>query len=625
MGRNRIPSPNGSIELEFCLTEDDKIPTYKVDYKGTPLVLESYLGLSLEGDLPLIDGFQICQSETGSKDETWQPVYGERDQIPDRYNSLTVTLEELGKAERKLILEFRVYDEGIAFRYVIPEQQGLRSFVIEDERSQFHFPQGCIAFEEHGAEGEYHRVLVKDIQSNCERPLTVIYPNGTHVALTEAALHDYSRMLLSVNPDNPWIVESTLSGMLGDWVGYGLMADKVEDDEKVSGTTPFATPWRVLLIGDRAGDLLERNYLILNLNEPCQLENTSWIVPGKLIRDVTLTPEGSKACVDFAADHGFQYVMLDWGWYGDPFDDESECIHPVNEVWFFNKKPGDRTHTINIPELVRYGEKKGIGIILYLDRRAVEHQIDRFLPVCKEWGIKGLKFGFVNTGPQEWTSWLHESIRKCAEYELIVNVHDAYRTTGYTRTYPNMLTVEGIRGNEHFPTARHNATLPFTRFTAGCGDYTICYYDARLKNTHAHQLAMSVIAYSPLHSIMWYDKPSFYTGEPEIDFFERLPTVWSETKVIHGQIGEYAVLARRKGDEWFIGAITNEQGRELDMKLEFLDPNIAYIATTYGDDSFNQASRTQVVITVREVNTESEIHALMAPCGGQAIWIRPKG
>lgn len=254
---------------------------------------------------------------------------------------------------------------------------------------------------------------------------------------------------------------------------------------------------------------------------------------------------------------------------------------------------------------------------------AVEKQIDDFLPVYKEWGIKGLKFGFVNTGPQGWTRWLHECVRKCAEYGFIVNVHDAYRTTGYTRTYPNMLTVEGIRGNEHFPSARHNATLPFTRFLAGCGDYTICYFDARLPNTRAHQLAMSVIAYSPLQSIGWYDRPSDYQGEPELEFFRHLPTVWHDTKVVAGEIGEFALIARQTEEEWYVGAITNESARILPLKLDFLRPDIRYWATAYADDPLNEASRTKVMIMQREVSSATEWLLELAPSGGQALRIKP--
>lgn len=618
-----VQSPDGLLSLRFGLSEQGG-PVYRMWYNNKPVLLESGLGLVLQGGLPLLEGFRVQHTQTGEVRQEWQPLYGERDLVKDHYRTLKVELVQTGGAELRLVLEFRACNGGAAFRYILPRQDGLEHCTIEQEASQFHFPEGCWAYEEHGAEGEYHRVLVKDLAPQCERPLTVVYPDGSCAAVLEAGVDDYSRMLLSVRPDSPWVVESALSGLLTDAVGYGLMDEGLPEEEKshrVNGETPFATPWRVVLAGDQPGQLLEHNDLILSLNEPCRMEDVSWIKPGKLIRDMTLSSEGVRQCVDYAVRMGLQYVMLDWGWYGDPFDDASLCTRAESEVWFYSKHTGN--HTLHVPELVKYAAERGVGIILYLDRRAVETQIDVLLPVFREWGVAGLKFGFVNTGPQKWTRWLHDCIRKCAEYGLFVNVHDAYRTTGYSRTYPNLLTVEGIRGNEHFPTARHNATLPFTRYLAGCGDYTICYFDSRLKTTHAHQLAMSVIAYSPLQSIGWYDLPSDHQGEPELEFFRELPTVWNDSRVLAGEIGEYAVLARRRGMQWFVGAITNEKSRELAVKLDFLQPGIRYMASVYADDPWNGASRTKVSVTVLEANPETVLRMQLAPSGGQAVWLRP--
>ncbi len=620
-----LDSPDGRLRMTFGLTEKGR-PSYSLQYGSRPLLLESGLGLVLKDAAPLIEGFRVLHAGVEEICQDWKPVYGEREQITDHYRSLKVELIQEDEADRRLELEFRAYDGGFAFRYTVPEQEGLSSFVIEQELSQFHFPAGSWAYEEHGAEGEFHRVLVKDIAPDCERPLTVVYPGGYYAALLEAGLDDYARTLFRVNQENPWIVETALSGLLTGFVGYGLMDEELPEEEKshqVSGRAPFSTPWRLMLVGETPGQLLERNDLVLNLNAPCRMEDVSWVRPGKLFREMTLSPEGGRQSVDHAVRMGLQYVMLDWGWYGDPFDGASLCTRPESEVWFYSKHNGN--HTLNVPELVEYAAGRGIGIILYLDRRAVETQIDRFLPVFRDWGIAGLKFGFVNTGPQRWTRWLHDCIRQCAEYGLFVNVHDAYRTTGYSRTYPNLLTVEGIRGNEHFPTARHNATLPFTRYLAGCGDYTICYFDNRLKTTHGHQLAMSVIAYSPLQSIGWYDLPGDYRGEPELEFFRVLPTVWSDTRVMAGEIGEYAVIARRRGEQWFVGAITNERSRELELRLDFLEPGARYLASVYADDPWNTASRTKVSVTVMEVNTDTVLRMTLAPSGGQALWLRPMG
>ena len=626
----RLVSPDGYLVVTFGLTgtgNEEGIPTYSVRYKDRPVLLESCLGLELDGVPSFRSGFAIADVTTSSRDEEWVPVYGERDRIRDRYNALHITLREMNSPGRTLVLTFRAYNEGVAFRYEIPEQAALGRFVIAAERTQFRFPEGCYAWEEHGSEGEYYRVRVEDLKPLCERPLTVEYPDGLYVCLTEAGLNDYARMLLGADRSRPGTVVSMLSGLITEFVGYGHMAEdlpEAERWEKMTAEPPFATPWRVLIVGERPGDLLERNDLVLNLNEPCALVDTSWIVPGKAIRDMTLSTPGSKACIDLAARFGFKYLILDWGWYGDPFDDRSDAAKVANPVWFF-----DPVHQINHPgldlhELIAYGKEKGVGIVLYLDRRVVERQIDRLLPIYREWGIQGIKIGFVNTGPQRWTKWLVDVVRKCAEYRMVVIVHDAYRPTGLSRTYPNLLTQEGIRGNEHMPTARHNATLPFTRFPAGAGDYTICYYTERKQTTFAHQLAMSVVVYSPFQPIFWYDRPGDLQGEPELEFFAKVPTVWNDTRVLAGEIGEFVVIARRSGDEWFVGCITNEQGRELAIRLDFLEPGIPYIARVYADDPDNDASRTKVAVTVKEVNAASVLRVTMAPSGGQAIHLAPK-
>mgnify|MGYP001007054738 CR=1 FL=1 len=256
------------------------------------------------------------------------------------------------------------------------------------------------------------------------------------------------------------------------------------------------------------------------------------------------------------------------------------------------------------------------------------------LPIW-EWGIAGIKFGFVGVGHQEANRWIHEAVKKCADYNLIVNIHDNYRPTGLSRTYPNLLTQEGIRGNEHMPTARHNCTLPFTRFPMGAGDATICYYDARLKTTHAHQLAMAIIIYSPLQTVLWYDKPDDHQGEAEIALFEQLPTYWDETKVLLGVIGEYALLARRKGQKWFVGGITNEHGREITINCGFLAES-QYSATIFEDvlspeDKLtnniqirNYSPRTRIRTGEVQVSTHSKLHCRLQPAGGVAVILTPK-
>jgi hypothetical protein len=269
---------------------------------------------------------------------------------------------------------------------------------------------------------------------------------------------------------------------------------------------------------------------------------------------------------------------------------------------------------------VRYGREKNVGLILYVDWRQANRQRDELCPLYEKWGIKGLKLGFVQVGPQSDTAWITATIQKAAEHHLMLNIHDGYRTTGYSRTYPNLMTVEGVQGNEHFLSAAHNCTLPFTRYIAGPADYTVCYYDRRLKTSHAHQLAMAVISYSPLQWILWYDRPSAYAGEPELEFFRKVPTVWDETKVVQGQIGEYATIARRSGDDWFIGAINGQQPRKLQIPLDFLDRDKKYMAHIYSDDD-SAGTKTKVGIQTSRVDSTTVLSASIDAAGGQAIWI----
>jgi alpha-glucosidase len=365
----------------------------------------------------------------------------------------------------------------------------------------------------------------------------------------------------------------------------------------------------MFVVGQKPGDLLERNYLMLNLNSPEALKDTSWIKPGKVMRDTALTTENSKAIIDFAEKAGLQYVSLDWKWYGteDPNTGDATTVRAPN---------------LDIPEIVRYGREKDVGLIVYVDRRQIKKQRDILFPLYEKWGLKGIKIGFVDVGPQEETAWITETIKKAAEHHLMLNIHDGYRPTGNNRTYPNLMTVEGIRGNEHMPTPEHNCTLPFTRYIAGPADYTVCYYDKRKKTTCAHQLAMAVVSFSPLQWIFWYDKPSMYQDEPEIEFFRQVPTVWDDTKVINGKIGQYATIARRSGDDWFLGTINNTEERELQVPLDFLAPGKDYIAHIYSDDD-SMTSRTKVGVEIRPVDSKATINALLHARGGQAIWITP--
>jgi alpha-glucosidase len=589
----QIKSPDGKVVVEFLL-EGDGAPAYKIEFLGKPVVLESRLGF----EPGLTNGFQMAKSSSDSHRGQWTNNFGERKIIPDNYGELNVDLK--AKTGEQMRITFRAYNEGAAFRYSFPAQNAAREFDFTAERTEFRFAPDTMGYEEHGTEGEYARARVADIQPWCERPLTLELTNGLFASLAEADNENYPRMLLSGLPGAPGALVSALGGSSannassrpGRWPAH-LAAGA-------------ATPWRTLILGEKPGELLERNYLILDLVPPAALPDLSWIQPGKVMRDTALTTANSKAIIDFAEKGGLQYVSLDTRWYGA------------------ENQTGDattvRAPNLDLPEIIRYGSAKKVGVILYVDRQQIKKQRDILFPLYEKWGVKGVKIGFVDVGPQEETAWVTETVQKAAEHHLMLNIHDGYRSMGLSREYPNLLTVEGIRGNEHFPTPEHNCTVPFARYTAGPADYTVCYYDKRIKTTHAHQLAMAVVSFSPLQWIFWYDRPGMYQGEPEIGFFQKVPTVWDDTRVINGEIGKFATIARRSGDDWFIGTINNSEARELKVPLAFLDAGRTYLAHIYADDD-TAATKTKVGLKMMVVNSETVLDAPLGAGGGQAVWI----
>ncbi len=593
-----VSSPNGDITATVDIAQIDGLRdclTWRVTYKEKPFVIESPLTFEVK-DLPALGiGCRIAGVTRSDHDETWRPVYGERSEIRDHYNDMQLDIRDAHN--RRFQLTVRAYNEGAALQYTFPNQPALKTFTIAAEHTQFRFAANHTAWAVYSAQGVYSRVTLNDIKPNCERPLTIEIADGPAVAIAEAALVDYARMRLKPVAGVPFAVES----MLGS---------------EVQVRTPYNTPWRVIMIAADVCRLLEQNDIILNLNAPCAIADTSWIKPGKVIREVTLTTAGGKACVDFAVDRGLQYVEYDAGWYGHEYDSASDATTVTVDP---KRSPGP----LDLHEVIRYADERNIGIIVYVNQRALQRQLDEILPLYRSWGIKGVKYGFVHVGDQKWTTWLHEAIRKAADNRLMLDIHDEYRPTGYSRTYPNLMTVEGIRGNEEMPTAEENLILPFTRYLCGPGDYTICWYNGRVKNTAAHQLAAAVVCYSPWQFLFWYDRPQMYKGEPELDFFKHVPTVWDDTKVLQGRIGEYVTIARRSGDEWFVGTMNAVKQRRLEIPLTFLTPGKEYAAQIYSDANPAGGSRMAVTITQFSVDSTKTLAADMAPNGGQVIHITP--
>jgi len=608
-----LKSPDGKITVTFAVRDDDARKGclfYTVSYRGKPIVAESRLGFALKEGPALAGGFKIVRLDCSSHDETWKPVYGERSSYRDHYNQLVVELQETEAPRRLLNLTFRAYNEGAAFCYTLPKQPAMERVSIAKENTEFRFTADHTTWAVYSAQGNYAKVALSQVKPGCERPTVVQIADGCYAAIGEAKLVDYARMKLAP-------LKGVANALVGDLTG------------SVEAALPLTTPWRFVMAANSPGRLLENNFLLLNLNDPCAISDTSWIKPGKVIREVTLTTTGGKACVDFAVKRGLQYVEFDAGWYGHEYDDKADASA-------VNVDPKRSKGPLDLQAVIDYAKQRGIGIILYVNRRALEKQLDQILPLYRKWGVAGVKYGFVNVGTQQWTAWLHDAVRKAAAHQLMVDIHDEYRPTGYSRTYPNLLTQEGIAGDETSPTNTNTLAILFSRLLCGAADNTVCYYAPRVDQnaTHAYQLAKAVCLYSPWQFLFWYDRPpsapqkvggagnaeTQIGGEPELEFYNAVPTVWDDTRVIYGRIGEFAVIARRSGAEWFIGGMNSGEARMLNVPLKFLARGKQYVAHIYSDDP-SAPTRTRVKVSRQPVDASSTLKMAMSAQGGQAIRI----
>jgi alpha-glucosidase len=620
----QINSPDGNLKFHFSVEASEGKQGclfYSLSYKNKNVILKSQMGI-ITVDLPAwTEEFTLMQSSEKKVTETWKPVYGERNQVKNNYNECTIDLFKDKDTNRQFQVIIRVYDQGAAFCYNFPENFSTSIINIKDEKSEFTFEEGTMAYVTPFAQEHYHlRPLTKWSYDNdlplplyslrtpeyeSERPLTLILPNNLYTSIGEAQMINYSRMKFVLASYKKNTVLSKLFG-------------------PVTESSPFKTPWRLIMVAEKPGDLIENNDIFLNLNSPCEIKNTGWIKPGKVIREPALSTDSAKICIDFCVKHKIEYIEFDAGWYGDEYSKESDASK-VNVDPKRNPKKD-----LDLEKVISYANKNNIGVILYINHQALEKQIDEILPIYQKWGIKGLKYGFMHVGSHKWTSFVHEAVRKAAKYNLMVDIHDEYRPTGYSRTYPNLLTQEGVYGNECMPDANHNTILPFTRFLCGAADYTISYYHRAelknvkgIKNTPAHQLSLSVIFYSPLQFVFWYDKPSDYKGEPEVEFFEDLPTVWDTTVVVQGEIGKFITTARKSHDKWFVGTITNTESRKLNIPVNFLEKGKNYVASIYSDGGSEIKTRTHVKIERFLVNSSSIIRADLKPSGGLAMELKP--
>lgn len=601
-----VNSPDQKYALSFYQKQNadgTRTMFYKLDYRNQPVILESVLDIQLDNNLSeramalkvdkhtnWCENLVIKKIVSSADDASWKPIYGERSIITEKYNATNIEMVKDDNPIYSINVELRVYNEGVAFRFFFPENSKGTYYRVMNENTEFALPEGTKAWHHSWAQAPYKLLPLKDWPDESERPLTLELPNGLFACLAEAQMVDYARTKFKLSNEKPNTIVTSMY----------TAADLI---------SPFSTPWRVIMVGETAGELVEHNDLILNLNQPSKIADQSWIKPGKIMRVMTQTTKDAHENIDFAAKRGLQYILFDWKWYGPAFSFTSDATKVA-------------IPDFDLPAIINYGKEKGIGIWLYCNLQGLYSQSDSLFRVYNNWGVKGVKFGFVQVGSHRWTTWIEEMFRKAAENKIMVNVHDDWRQTGEQRTWPNLMTAEGIRGNEEMPDATHNTILPFTRFMAGAADYTICYYDKRIKTTHAHQLALAAIYYSPIQTLYWYDKPSLSNGEPELEFWNKIPTSWDETKVLQGRPGEFVSTVRRKSDEWFLGTITNNNARTVQLKFDFLPKGKKYTAKIYSDDE-TVATQTKVKVETKNITSSTLLTIQLKASGGQAIWIVP--
>ena len=607
-----LQSPDG--KYNFVFEQKDGRLTYRLDYAAKQVIEEGELGVNIDNHLvesamgiPVdnsnvwTNGMEVTSVDRRSEDNTWKTVYGEYAQIRDHYNEMTIHLLKGGKHQgasnaydkrQQYLLDIivRAYDEGVAIRYHFPEATNGLFMHITDDLTSFRFAPGAEAY--HYAWAQSHANKAKLLKSEsawkeeAERPLTLRLDNGLYAAIGEAALSDFVRGKLKLKANNEL------------QMALFHPADII---------TAYDMPWRFIMVGEKAIDLINNKQMVLNLNAPCQIQDTSWIKPGKAFRVCRLDMKTCMEGVDFCVDRGLQYIELDAGWYGPEMKMSSSALKVLE------------TRDIDMPKLCQYAKSKGIGVWVYVNQRALYQELDQLLPLYEKWGISGIKFGFVQIGSQEWTTWLHNAVKKCADHHIMVDIHDEYRPTGWSRTYPNLMTQEGIGGNEEMPDAEHNTILPFTRFLCGPADYTPCYFNGRVKNTKAHQLAMPVVYYSPITFLYWYDLPNVYKGEKELDFWKYCPTVWDESKALQGEIGEYIVQARRSSNDWFVGAMNGLQARDITLNTaDFLQKGKKYRVEIYNDNPALN-TRTKVASAMQTIKAGKILKLHLQPSGGAAL------
>lgn len=624
-GQYSVKSPNAQTNAKIEI--GSKI-SYTVYFHEKPVLINSETGFTFRQAPPLGSDMEVVKTSNREINETWVPVLKRKSTILNRCNELKIELKERKFPHRLMNLVFRAYDDGVAFRTEFVGSDNRHDYVMTDELTTFNFTgdHDCWAAN-HGSyrssqENEYFKRKLSGISDEMVigLPITVKVADDCYAAITEANITDYAGMYLkTAKTDNGFALRSQLSPL----------PKEPENGDKVKFKFPHKTPWRVLILGKAPGQLIESE-IVMNLNDPCAIADPSWIKPGMSAWDhwwsgeVKMDNETNKKYIDLASEMGWPYQLIDWQWYGK-----------------FNSPDADITKVapqLDMPGILAYAKSKNVKCWVWLYNTDVDRaDWDKACALYESWGIAGVKIDFMDSDDQEMVNWYHRIVKTAAAHHLMVDFHGAYKPDGWRRTYPNLVTREGVLGNEYNKwslriTPEHLVTLPFTRMLAGPMDFTPGGFlnrtpekfqngtPAQVQGTRALQLAEFVVYDSPF--MVACDAPDNYKGQDGSEFLKKVKTMWDDTRILNGQIGEYITSARRSGEEWFIGAMTNSESRELDIKLDFLAEG-KYKLIAFEDASESATDAEKVVRTAKVVTKDDQIKIKMVPGGGYAAWLEP--
>jgi alpha-glucosidase len=635
-GAAEAHSPDQRIILHFAIKPGkDSVAgqlVYSIDYRGKPMFEDSALKMELANQSPLGDKVQIIGSTPGSGVDQYKLLIGKTSDVHDDYNSLKVDVAEESGSGRKFSVEARVYNDAVAFRYRVPEQPSLNRYQLTQEDTEFRPVMDATAWTlrlpnyQSGYESEYTQQVLSALSNQGGvssyilngSPALLHLPGVAWVAVGEADLEGNSAMYLE-NPTGNWGGHYLISKISPPVDGGGPAVD---------APLPHDSSWRVIMIGDKPGDLIEST-VMTDLNPPNRVLDTSWIHDGKASWDwwngdigpdgkSAYTTETMKYYVDFAAQSGFPYMMLDAGWStGD-----------------ITKQRGN----VDVPELVRYAAKKNVKIWIWLYSKAVAKQMKDAFPLYEKWGVAGVKIDFILRNDQQGIEWYYDVAKLAAEHHLMVDFHGATQPWGVERTYPNVLNYEAVLGLENNKAGRRDSPVdrtvfPFTRMLTGAMDYTPGGFNnvteekfaALDKNpmvmgTRAQQLALYVVFQAGLEMVS--DVPSIYQNDPSFQFLRDVPTTWDKTHVLAGEPGEFVTIARKHGRDWYLGSITNWTPRDLHIPLNFLG-NGAYRAEIYTDAADSGENPKRISIRKQTVHSGETLNLPLAKGGGCAIRFVP--